>query len=215
MSSDTTATLTCKDCPASRAAGRVRPASGWVSALVLGLACAFLSGCTSREDLDWAEYRKVVDVAGNDPARAADGVFPWTGGSMPFGTHSPYGSGMMPYGTGIMPYGTGIMPYGTGFMPYGTGMQPYGSGWVGFGTGSQPYGTGFMPYGTGSMPPSGAWQPYGTGLPAFGTAGQAFGTAPNASSLTPFSAWGPPGATAVSRDPARQKFPKYGTPYPQ
>ncbi len=166
-------------------------------ALVLGL-LVLASGCSNRQELNWADYRKVSAAENNAKAPSA----PATG--RPFGSGPmPFGSGMMPFGSGAMPYGSGMMPYGSGFMPYGSGMMPFGSGAMPYGSGMMPFGSGSMPYGSGAMPmgfaPGAAAFPFGSGSPLGSFP-------PNFNS--------PTYTTRTSAGPNVGRFPKYGTPYP-
>jgi len=180
-------------------------------AFALGLVLC-TSGCSNRQELNWADYRKVSAAENAAKAGAATaGTRPYASGPMPFGSGAaPYGSGFMPYGSGAMPYGSGAMPYGSGAMPYGSGMMPYGSGMMPYGSGMMPYGSGMMPYGSGAMP-------YGSGAPPLGFV-------PGASAF-PYGSGSPVGtirpifnrpaySTRTSTGQTAGRFPKYGTPYP-
>lgn len=156
------------------------------------------NGCSNRQELDWADYRKVSSAEKSSNAPAPAGSF------RPFGSGGmPYGSGVMPLGSGAMPYGSGAMPYGSGFMPYGSGMMPYGSGAVPYGSGTMPFGSGAMPYGSGASPmgfaPAPNNFPYGSGAPI---------------GRFPATLNRPAYTTRTAAGPGVGRFPKYGTPYP-
>jgi len=195
----------------SRSIRELRRPSGAGLGLCLGL-LVLAAGCSNRQELNWADYRKVSAAENNAKAPASpSAVRPFGSGMMPYGSgFMPFGSGAMPYGSGMMPYGSGSMPYGSGAMPYGSGMMPFGSGSMPYGSGAMPYGSGMMPFGSGSMPyGSGAMSPgFAPGVSAF-----PFGSGAPLGSLRP--AFIPPAySTHTSTGPAVGRFPKYGTPYP-
>lgn len=112
-------------------------ANSVVSVVILGLmAGLLLTGCSNRQELNWADYYKVAKAE-----KTSHSLQPGS-----FGSGQAFGSGMMPFGSGAMPYGSG-MPFGSGAMPYGSGA-PFGSGVMPFGSG-MPYGSGAMPFGSG------------------------------------------------------------------
>ncbi len=216
----------------SRSIRELRRPSGASLGLCLGL-LVLAAGCSNRQELNWADYRKVSAAENNAKAPASpsavrpfgSGMMPYGSGFMPFGSGAmPYGSGMMPYGSGGMPYGSGAMPYGSGMMPFGSGSMPYGSGAMPYGSGMMPYGSGSMPYGSGAMPYGSGMMPFGSGSMPYGSGAMSPGFAPGVSAF-PFGSGAPLGSlrpafippaysTHTSTGPAVGRFPKYGTPYP-